>query len=81
MMAQMTFRWFGQARSQAQKRRFARTGRADNCDKLARLYPTHEVFVSQYNACVDRLLAAGYLLEPEAEEARAAVAASNIGAS
>lgn len=48
--------------------------------KLARLYPTHEAFVSQYNACVDRLLAAGYLLAPEAEEARAAAAASDIGA-
>ena len=52
-----------------------------DAEKLARLYPTHEAFVSQYHACVDRLLAAGYLLEPEAEEARAAAAASNIGAS
>ena len=47
-MTQMTFRWLGQARSQAQKRRFARTGRADNCDKLARLYFQMNVFKSLY---------------------------------
>ena len=57
------------------------TTRLFDDSELAELYPTHEAFVSQYHACVDRLLAGGYLLEPEAEEARAAAAASNIGAS
>ena len=57
------------------------TANAFDADKLARLYPTREDFVSPYTACVERLLADGYLLAPEAEEALAACAASDIGAS
>jgi hypothetical protein len=56
------------------------TASAFDADKLARLYPTREDFVGPYTACVERLLADGYLLAPEADEALAACAASDIGA-
>jgi len=56
------------------------TASAFDADKLARLYPTRADFVGPYTACVDRLLADGYLLAPEANEALAACAASDIGA-
>ena len=46
--------------------------------KLAALYPSHEDFVAKYHACVDRLESEGYLLAPEAAEARAAAEASGI---
>ena len=40
--------------------------------RLAELYPDHDAYVSPYSAAVDRLLAAGFILEPDAEEAKAA---------
>ena len=48
-------------------------------ETLAALYPTHEQFVSRFNAAVDRLEEAGYLLPPEAEAARRAARESPIG--
>jgi hypothetical protein len=46
---------------------------------LARLYPDHDAYVAAYGAAVDRLLADGFILEPDAEEAKAAARASNVG--
>lgn len=46
---------------------------------LASLYPTHAGFVSRFNDAVDALEAAGYLLPPEAEQARRAAQESPIG--
>jgi hypothetical protein len=46
---------------------------------LARLYPDHDTYVAKYNAAVDRLLAAGFILEPDAADAKAAAQASAIG--
>jgi hypothetical protein len=48
-------------------------------EKLASLYPSHEAFVTQFSAAVNALEQAGYLLAPEAEEARRAARASQIG--
>ncbi len=48
-------------------------------ETLASLYPSHEQFVSRFNAAVDRLEQAGYLLPPEAEAARRAAQTSPIG--
>ena len=48
-------------------------------EKLASLYPSHEAFVKQFTAAVDALEKSGYLLGPEAEEARRAARASQIG--
>ena len=47
--------------------------------RLATLYPSHEVFVKQFTAAVDALEKTGYLLAPEAEEARQAARISSIG--
>jgi hypothetical protein len=46
---------------------------------LRELYPTHEVFVQRYVAAVDALVRDGYLLAPEAEQARQAARDSRIG--
>jgi hypothetical protein len=46
---------------------------------LAGLYPTHEAFVTRFVAAVDALERDGYLLAPEAAEARRAAAESGIG--
>ena len=48
-------------------------------ETLATLYPTHQQFVSRFNAAVDRLEQAGYLLPPEADAARRAAQAAPIG--
>jgi hypothetical protein len=47
--------------------------------ELRRLYPTHAVFVDRFVAAVDALERDGYLLAPEAEEARRAAGESTIG--
>jgi hypothetical protein len=48
-------------------------------EKLASLYPSHDAFVKRFTAAVDALEKSGYLLRPEAEDARKAAAASRIG--
>jgi hypothetical protein len=57
---------------------FGRTVPFDR-EKLASLYPSHDAFVKRFTAAVDALEKTGYLLAPEAEEARKAAAASRIG--
>ena len=47
--------------------------------RLAQLYPNHDTYVAKYSAAVDRLLAAGFMLAPDAEEAKAAARASAVG--
>lgn len=47
--------------------------------RLAELYPDHDTYVSAYNEAVDRAFEAGFILEPEAEAAKAAAQASTIG--
>jgi hypothetical protein len=47
--------------------------------RLASLYPTHEAFVTKFIAAVDALEKSGYLLGPEAAEARTAAQQSGIG--
>jgi hypothetical protein len=47
--------------------------------KLASLYPSHDAFVKRFTAAVDALEKTGYLLAPEAEEARKAARESGIG--
>jgi hypothetical protein len=46
---------------------------------LGALYPSNEAFVKRFNAAVDVLERDGYLLKPEAADARAAAALSKIG--
>ena len=46
---------------------------------LAQLYPDHEAYVSKYSAAVDRLLAAGFILAPDAEAAKSAARAAPVG--
>jgi len=46
---------------------------------LSALYPSNEVFVKKFNAAVDALERDGYLLKPEARDARAAAQQSRIG--
>ncbi len=46
---------------------------------LAALYPTHDGFVKKFNEAADLLVRDGYWLKPEADQARAAAAASHIG--
>ncbi|HUF75746.1 MAG TPA: alpha/beta hydrolase domain-containing protein [Longimicrobiales bacterium] len=46
---------------------------------LGELYPTHRAFVERFVQAVDALERDGYLLAPEAEEARRAAEASGIG--
>jgi hypothetical protein len=47
--------------------------------RLARLYPDHDTYVAKYSAAVDRLLAAGFMLAPDAEDAKSAARASTVG--
>jgi hypothetical protein len=56
---------------------FGRTVPFDKA-KLASLYPSHDAFVKRFTAAVDALEKSGYLLQPEAEEARQAARASSI---
>ena len=44
--------------------------------RLAQLYPDDAAYVAAYGAAVDRLLAAGFILAPDAEEAKAAARAA-----
>jgi len=46
---------------------------------LRALYPDHATFVDRYVTAVDELERAGFLLTPEADTARAAARASNVG--
>jgi len=46
---------------------------------LARLYPDHNAYVTAYDAAVDRLLAAGFILPPDADAAKSAARATNVG--
>ena len=46
---------------------------------LSGLYPSHEAFVKPFAAAVDALERDGYLLAPEAREARAAAEQSPVG--
>jgi hypothetical protein len=46
---------------------------------LKSLYPTHQAFVDQFTKAVDALEKAGYLLKPEADQARKAASDSGIG--
>jgi hypothetical protein len=48
-------------------------------EKLASLYPSHDAFVKRFTAAVDALVKSGYLLAPEAEDARRAARESKIG--
>ena len=48
-------------------------------EKLVSLYPSHDAFVKRFTAAVDALVKSGYLLAPEAEEARKAARESQIG--
>ncbi|MBI3786463.1 MAG: hypothetical protein HY270_24000 [Deltaproteobacteria bacterium] len=47
--------------------------------KLASLYPTHESYVSAYDAATDRAVQAGFLLPADGELMKAAAAQSSIG--
>jgi Alpha/beta hydrolase domain len=47
--------------------------------KLKSLYPTHQAFVDRFNKAVDALEKSGYLLKPEADQARRAASDSHIG--
>ena len=57
---------------------FGRTSPFDRAT-LASLYPTHDAFVTKFVAAVDALERDGYFLKPEADQARQAAAASQIG--
>jgi hypothetical protein len=46
---------------------------------LKMLYPTHQAFVDQFTKAVDGLEKAGYLLKPEADQARQAARDSRVG--
>ncbi len=46
---------------------------------LASLYPTHDAFVKKFTAAVDALVRDGYLLKPEADQAKKAAEQSRIG--
>ena len=46
---------------------------------LKSLYPTHQTFVDRFTAAVDALEKNGYLLKPEADQARQAARDSRIG--
>jgi alpha/beta hydrolase family protein len=47
--------------------------------QLSRLYPDGDAYVAAYGAAVDRLLAAGFILAPDAEEAKSAARATADG--
>jgi hypothetical protein len=44
--------------------------------RVAQLYANHDAYVSKYAAAVDRLVAAGFMLEPDAVDAKAAARAT-----
>jgi len=46
---------------------------------LKSLYPTHQAFVDRFTKATDALEQAGYLLKPEADQARQAARSSHIG--
>ena len=46
---------------------------------LAALYPSHDAYVSAFDAATKRAVRAGFILEPDAELMEAAAAASAIG--
>ena len=46
---------------------------------LKALYPSHQAFVDQFTRAVDALEKSGYLLKPEADQARQAAGGSHIG--
>src|SRR4029077_15972950 len=46
---------------------------------LKTLYSTHQAFVNQFTRAVDSLEKTGYLLKPEADQARKAASDSRIG--
>ncbi len=48
-------------------------------EMLASLYPSHDAFVATFSAAVDRLEQDGYLLKPEADQAKRAARESGIG--
>jgi Alpha/beta hydrolase domain len=48
--------------------------------KLAQLYPSHEDYVARMQAATDRTIAAGFLLQPDAEELMTLARGSSIGA-
>src|SRR5262249_55021733 len=47
--------------------------------KLASLYPSHQAFVDRFTNAVNALERDGYLLKPEADQAREAAKTSRIG--
>jgi hypothetical protein len=57
---------------------FGRTVAFD-ASRLGTLYPTHEAFVGKFTKAVDALERDGYLLKPEADQARQAARASQVG--
>lgn len=57
---------------------FGRTVPFDQA-RLMSLYPSHQVFVDRFTKAVDALERDGYLLKPEADEARKAARDSHIG--
>jgi len=57
---------------------FGRTRLFDDAT-LKSLYPTHEAFVTKFAAAAAALERQGYWLEAEADAARQAAAASNVG--
>lgn len=52
---------------------------AFDADTLKTLYSTHQAFVDRFTTAVDALENAGYLLGPEADQARQAARDSHIG--
>jgi hypothetical protein len=52
---------------------------AFDAETLKALYPRHQAFVDRFTMAVDALEKAGYLLEPEAEQARQAARDSRVG--
>ncbi|MCJ7672053.1 MAG: hypothetical protein MUP67_08380, partial [Acidimicrobiia bacterium] len=46
---------------------------------LASLYPTHADYVAKFNKATDRAVKAGFILAPDANNLKAAAAASNVG--
>jgi hypothetical protein len=47
--------------------------------RLASLYPSHQAFVDKFTRAVDALEREGYLMKPEADQAREAARDSHIG--
>jgi hypothetical protein len=50
-----------------------------DAERLAQLYPTHDAYVSQFNAATDRALAAGFLTPADAQLLKANAATETIG--